>query len=247
AVLAGTENSGATDIVMDPKKPDTLYVAMLQRRRQVGQLIGGGPDSGIFKSTDRGAQWTKLTKGVPSVEMGRVGLGISSKNPNTVYALVTAQKGEGGFFRSDDAGASWTRIGKQAPGGRGFGGGIAEEEQIEGEEDAPTEMAAAQGRGAGDDWYRGGDPGDYNEIFVDPEHPDVIYSTWTNISRSEDGGKLWRVVPLTGVHVDHHEVVWDPSDHRHMIIGNDGGLYETYDGMKSWRHFTNLPLSQFYR
>ena len=122
-VLPGTENSGATDIVMDPKKPDTLYVAMLQRRRQVGQLIGGGPDSGVFKSTDGGAKWTKLTKGLPTVEMGRVGLGINPKNPNTIYALVTAQKSEGGFFRSDDAGASWTRIGKNAPGGgRGTGG-----------------------------------------------------------------------------------------------------------------------------
>src|SRR6476469_1935247 len=120
-VLPGTENSGATDIVMDPKKPDTLYVAMLQRRRQVGQLIGGGPDSGIFKSTDGGAKWTKLTKGLPTVEMGRVGLGINPKNPNTVYALVTAQKSEGGFFRSDDAGASWTRIGRTVNDGGGRG------------------------------------------------------------------------------------------------------------------------------
>ena len=83
AILPVTENSGATDIVMDPKKPDTIYVAMLQRRRQVGQLIGGGPDSGIFKSTDGGAQVTKLTKGLPAVDMGRVGLGINPKNPDT--------------------------------------------------------------------------------------------------------------------------------------------------------------------
>ena len=75
------ENTGATDIVMDPKKPDTLYVAMLQRRRQVGQLIGGGPDSGIYKTTDGGAKWTKLTKGLPTVEMGRVGLGDQSEEP----------------------------------------------------------------------------------------------------------------------------------------------------------------------
>ena len=242
-VLPGTENSGATDIVMDPKKPDTIYVAMLQRRRQVGQLIGGGPDSGIYKSTDAGAHFTKLTKGLPDVELGRVGLGINPKNPSTVYALVTAQKGEGGFFRSDDAGASWTRIGKQAPGG-GRGGG--EMEPGEDDEPAPTEMQP-QGRGGGDDWYRGGDPGYYNEIFVDPENPETIYSTWTQVSRSTDGGKTWSVVPMRGVHVDYHEVVWDPSDHRHMLVGNDGGLYETYDDMKTWRHFTNLPLSQFYR
>ena len=107
--------------------------------------------------------------------------------------------------------------------------------------------APGRGRGANDDCFRGGDPGYYNEIFVDPENPETIYSTWTNISRSEDGGKTWRSLQLNGVHVDHHEVVWDPSDHRHMLIGNDGGLYETYDDMKTWRQFANLPLSQFYR
>src|SRR4026209_1309323 len=128
-ILPGTENSGATDIVIDPKKPDTIYVAMLQRRRQVGQLIGGGPDSGIFKATPGGAKVTKLTKGLPTVEMGRVGLGINPKNPNTLYALVTAQRGQGGFFRSDDAGASWTRIGRTEGGGRGGGGFGAAPEQ----------------------------------------------------------------------------------------------------------------------
>src|SRR5262249_28183763 len=120
-ILPGTENSGATDIVMDPAKPDTIYVAMLQRRRQVGQLVGGGPDSGLYKSTDGGAHFTKLGKGLPTVDMGRVGLGMSPKNPKRIYALVTAQKGQGGFFRSDDAGATWERIGRQVKDGRGAG------------------------------------------------------------------------------------------------------------------------------
>jgi photosystem II stability/assembly factor-like uncharacterized protein len=260
-ILPGTENSGATDMVMDPKKPDTIYVAMLQRRRAVGQLIGGGPDSGIFKSTDGGAKWTKLTKGLPKVEMGRVGLGINPKNPNTLYALVTAQRGQGGFFRSDDAGASWKRIGRSTSEGRGGGRGFGASEGgpppppptpcgalDDTPPPPPAEGATGRGRGgANDDCFRGGDPGYYNEIFVDPENPEIVYSTWTNISRSEDGGKTWKTVPLSGVHVDHHEIVWDPSDHRHMIIGNDGGVYETYDGMKTWRQFSNLPLSQFYR
>ena len=262
-ILKGdNEWTGATDIVMDPKKPDTIYVAMLQRMRQVGQLVGGGPGSGIYKSTDGGKSFTKLTKGLPTVEMGRTGLGINPKNPNTLYALVTAQRGQGGFFRSDDAGASWTRIGRQATEqGRGqfFGEGGAPVAPPSlapcgpiGEpmppRPAPTPDQAPVGRGgATDDCFRGGDPGYYNEIFVDPENPETIYSTWTNISRSEDGGKTWRTVQLNSVHVDHHEVVWDPSDHRHMLIGNDGGLYETYDNMKTWRQFSNLPLSQFYR
>ena len=137
AVLTVDENTGAQDAIMDPKKPDTLYVAMIQRRRQVGQLIGGGPGSGLYKTTDGGAHFTKLTKGLPAVEMGRMGLGLSSQNPNTVYAIIAAQRGQGGFFRSDDAGATWTRIGREvSEGGRGRGGALA-----------PEGAAAAQGRG----------------------------------------------------------------------------------------------------
>jgi photosystem II stability/assembly factor-like uncharacterized protein len=235
AVLTISPDTGVTDIVIDPKKPDVLYAAALQRRRAVGQLIGGGPESGIYKTTNAGGTWTRLTKGLPTVEMGRVGMALNPKNPNTIYALVTAQKDQGGFFRSDDAGASWTRIGRQI-GERG-GPAVAED--------------AAQGRGntqaRAEEWYRGGDPGYYNEIVVDPNNPEIIYSPQTNMWRSEDGGKTWRSVAMPGVHVDFHEILWDPSDARHLLIGNDGGLYETYDGMKSWRHFTNLPLSQFYR
>lgn len=234
AVLTIGPDTGVTDMVMDPKKPDVLYAAALQRRRAVGQLIGGGPESGLYKSTNGGSTWTKLTKGLPSVEMGRIGLGINWRNPKTLYALVTAQKGEGGFFRSDDAGATWTRIGKQVQTGRRGG--------------PPAGGAAQEGRGAAaDDWYRGGDPGYYNEIFVDGHDPETIWSTQTYVDRSTDGGKTWTLVPLPGVHVDHHDIVFDPADPKHHLIANDGGLYESWDGLKTFRHFTNLPLSQFYR
>jgi photosystem II stability/assembly factor-like uncharacterized protein len=232
AALTISPDTGVTDMVMDPKKPDTIYAAALQRRRAVGQLIGGGPESGLYKTTNGGTTWTKLGNGLPTVEMGRIGLGISWRDPRIVYALVTAQKGEGGFFRSDDAGGSWTRIGKQVQTGRGG--------QTPGGE-------TPEGRGSSDDWYRGGDPGYYNEIFVDAHDPETIWSTQTNIDRSTDGGKTWKQVPLPGVHVDHHDIVFDPSDPKHYLIANDGGLYESWDGLKTFRHFTNLPLSQFYR
>jgi photosystem II stability/assembly factor-like uncharacterized protein len=234
AVLTISPDTGVTDMVMDPKKPDVIYAAALQRRRAVGQLIGGGPESGLYKSTNGGGSWTKLTKGLPTVEMGRIGLGINWRDPKIVYALVTAQKGEGGFFRSNDAGATWTRIGKQVQTGRRGG--------------APAGGEQPGGRGAPtDDWYRGGDPGYYNEIFVDAHDPETIWSTQTNIDRSTDGGKTWTQVPLPGVHVDHHDIVFDPADPKHYLIANDGGLYESWDGLKTFRHFTNLPLSQFYR
>jgi photosystem II stability/assembly factor-like uncharacterized protein len=269
AVLTVDEDTGVTDLAMDPKKPDVLYAAALQRRRAVGQLVGGGPGSGLYKSTNGGQTWTKLTKGLPTVEMGRIGLAVNWRNTNTVYALVTAQRGQGGFFRSDDAGATWTRIGRAAPnqGGRGgFGGAGQAANQPPpaactpigaSTPTTPTEAPAAeqpegtpQGGGRGgpsDDCYRGGDPGYYNEIYVDGHDPETIWSPQTNFFRSTDGGKTWANVPMQGVHVDHHDIVFDPSDKNHIIIGNDGGLYETYDGMKTWRHFTNLPLSQFYR
>ena len=234
AVLTIGPDTGVTDMVMDPRRPDVIYAAALQRRRAVGQLIGGGPESGLYKSTNGGGTWTKLTKGLPSVEIGRIGLGINWRNPRTVYALVTAQKGEGGFFRSDDAGATWTRIGKQVQTGRRGGA-------------PPAGGEPQQGRGPGDDWYRGGDPGYYNEIFVDGHDPETIWSPQTNMDRSTDGGKTWTTVPLPGVHIDHHDIVFDPADPKHHIIANDGGLYESWDGLKTFRHFTNLPLSQFYR
>jgi photosystem II stability/assembly factor-like uncharacterized protein len=268
AVLTIGPDTGVTDVAMDPKNPNVLYAAAYQRRRAVGQLVGGGPESGLYKTTDGGAKWTRLTKGLPTVEIGRIGIGINWKNPNTVYALVTAQLNQGGFFRSDDAGASWTRIGRaQVQAGRGGGraGGGREGAAppapptpcgpLGAAAPAPPATPPAgdapqgggRGQGPSDDCYRGGDPGYYNELFVDAHDPETIWSPQTQIWRSTDGGKMWSAVPMQGVHVDHHEIVFDAADRNHVIIGNDGGLYETYDGMKTWRHFTNLPLSQFYR
>ena len=245
AVLTISPDTGVTDVAMDPKNPNVLYAAAYQRRRAVGQLIGGGPESGLYKTTDGGVKWTKLTKGLPTVDIGRIGIGINWKNTQTVYALVTAQRGQGGFFRSDDAGASWTRIGRSAPGGgrgAGAGGGragappptppapcgpignVAAAPATPAAE-APS-PAAPQGGGRGaapaDDCYRGGDPGYYNEIFVDGHDPETIWSPQTLMWRSTDGGRMWSSVPMN-VHVDHHEIVFDPTDKNHLLIGNDGG------------------------
>jgi len=257
AVLSISRDTGVTDLLMDPKNPDVLYAAAYQRRRAVGQLIGGGPESGLYKSTNAGQTWTKLTRGLPAVEIGRIGLAANWRNPRTLYALVTAQAGQGGFFRSDDAGATWTRIGRSTGAGRGGRGGAragtppapcgpADPSPPKPSGDPPTQGAGGRG-GFNDDCYRGGDPGYYHEIYVDAHDPETIWSLQTNVDRSTDGGKTWSQVPMPGVHVDHHDIVFDPVDKNHILLANDGGLYETYDGMKTWRHFTNLPLSQFYR
>jgi photosystem II stability/assembly factor-like uncharacterized protein len=109
AVLTISENTGVVDVAMDPSNPDILYAAAYQRRRHVFTLIDGGPESAIYKSTDAGATWNKLKSGLPTVDLGRIGLAVSQADPNVVYATVEAADGKGGIFRSNDKGATWER------------------------------------------------------------------------------------------------------------------------------------------
>lgn len=108
------DDTGATELVMDPSNNKTLYAATYQRRRAAWGMNGGGPGSAIWKSADAGETWTKLTSGLPEGPKGRIGLDVYRKNPNVVYARVE-HPGEGGVYRSDDAGASWTKLGSTNP------------------------------------------------------------------------------------------------------------------------------------
>ena len=122
-ILHVSEDTGVSDIVFQPNNPDVIYAAAYQRRRAVGQMVGGGPEGGIFKTTNAGRNWSRLTKGLPAGDTGRAGLAVDPRHPQRVYALVDAKRHESGFFRSDDGGVNWTRIGRMTPiTGRGFGG-----------------------------------------------------------------------------------------------------------------------------
>lgn len=206
AVLKISDDTGITDIAFDPRNPDVVYAASYQRRRHVGLLIGGGPESAIYKTTDGGRSWKKLSRGLPSVDKGRIALAVSPQKPDVVYALIYAKGDESGFFRSADRGETWKRQSN----------------------------------------YKVIDPQYYGEIFADPHQFDRIYTMDMRINVTEDGGKNFKRVAWK-MHVDNHAMAFDPDDSSHLLVGNDGGLYESYDHGGTWRHFTNLPTGQFYR
>ena len=108
-ILQVDENTGATELVMDPSNNKVIYAATYQRRRTNWGFNGGGPGSAIWKSSDAGRTWTKLTKGIPAGDLGRIGLDVYRKNPNVLYARID-HRSESGLYRSDDAGSNWYKV-----------------------------------------------------------------------------------------------------------------------------------------
>jgi len=206
-ILSISENTGVSDIAFDPRDPDVIYATSYQRRRHVWTLVAGGPESAIYKSLDGGKTWKKIVKGLPTVDLGRIGIAVSPQQPDVIYATVPAAWDESGFFRSNDGGENWVRMSD----------------------------------------YMTVDPQYYQEIFADPHHFDRVYSMDVMIHVTEDGGKTWQQVNSRFKHVDNHALLFDPDDPDYLMVGCDGGIYETWDRAKTWRYIDNLPVTQFYR
>ena len=206
-VLFISDDTGVNEVHMDPRNPDVLYASSYQRRRHVYTLVNGGPESAIYKSTDAGATWRKITEGLPKVDMGKIGMDISPADPDVLYAVIEAQRDKGGFFRSTDRGESWSKMSD----------------------------------------YVSGSPQYYNEIFADPNDVDRVYAMDTFLQITLDGGKTFNRVGEKKKHVDNHALWIDPRDTDHLLVGCDGGIYETWDRGATYRFFENLPITQFYR
>ncbi|MFA6404205.1 MAG: hypothetical protein WCX31_21655, partial [Salinivirgaceae bacterium] len=117
-VLFISEHTGINNIICDPRNPDILYATSEQRRRHVHTKIGGGPESGIHKSEDGGKTWKKLSAGLPSEDMGGIGIAISPQNPDVIYAIIEAANQAGGFYRTTDRGESWTKMSEHTEAGQ---------------------------------------------------------------------------------------------------------------------------------
>ncbi|UCD24035.1 MAG: hypothetical protein JSW51_13555 [Gemmatimonadota bacterium] len=220
-VLFIDEHTGAIDLAMDPGDPNTLFAAMYQRQRTGWGFNGGGPGSGIYRSTDGGDTWKELTAGLPEGDMGRIGLDIYRGDGNLVLAVVEAdardpsrgfgsqgQSGERktGVYRSTDRGETWEKISDTNP-----------------------------------------RPMYYSQIRIDPTDPERVYVLGTQLMISDDGGKTFRSDGADAIHVDHHALWIDPNDPDHLIIGNDGGVSASFDRSVHWRMYDNLAIGQFYQ
>jgi len=206
-ILDVDELTGVNEFVVHPANPDHILASSLQRGRHVWGIVGGGPGSKLYKSTDGGASWRIVESGIPAGDKGRMGLAMAPSKPNTVYAIVFAEDGRSGFYRSTDFGESWEK---------------------------------RSDRMSNDAQY-------YNEIYVDPVNPDRVYSVDTFSWVTEDGGETWERLGFERRHVDDHAFWIDPDETDHIYLGGDGGIYETWDRGRTWRHVRNLPLMQFYR
>jgi len=130
-VLNISENTGVSDVEIDPNNPETIYAAAYQRRRHMWTLIDGGPESAIYKSTDAGASWNRVRAGLPTGDMGRIGLAISPVDSNVVYATIESGDRKGGIFRSNDRGGSWEKRNDFDAGAMYYGHVVADPKDVD--------------------------------------------------------------------------------------------------------------------
>jgi photosystem II stability/assembly factor-like uncharacterized protein len=217
--LPNDGKTGAIEIIMHPNDPDILYVAFWQRLRTSYRLDSGGPNGGIFKSTDGGRTWSKLTDGLPEGDSGKIGLAIAKSNPDVLMAFyehgyqpsrddpdyADMTKLGSGIYRSEDGGDSWMFMNRY------------------------------QNR-----------PFYYSHVWISPFNDELAYFLTGSFQYSEDGGRTMQRFGGEGIHSDYHALWLDPTKEDRFYVGNDGGFYLTHDHGDNYIMLNNFVVSQYY-
>ncbi len=255
------ESEHISEIIVHPEDPNTVYVAAQ------GPLWSGGGDRGLFKTTDGGKTWNNILSA--GEYTGVTDIMMDPRNPDRLYAAtwqrqrtVAAYIGGGpetGIHISEDGGETWTELKTGLPEGLKGKIGLAMSPQQPDVVYAAIELNRRTGgvwksvnRGAS--WEKMSDavgggtgPHYYQELYASPHQFDKLYLMSNTSQVSVDGGKTFKALNNEYKHVDDHALAFHPTDPDYVLFGSDGGLYESYDGEKSWRFINNLPLTQFYK
>jgi len=263
--LAGSERINR--IALHPSDPDTVYVAAL------GTLWGPNEERGVYRTTDGGETWQRIL--YVDADTGATDIKMDPSNPDKLFAGMWQFRrwpyhfksgGPGsGMYVSLDGGDTWARRTEEDGLPRGELGRMAfsiaasDPDRVYALVEA-KKSALLRSDDGGVSWQKVNEEHDvavrpfyYTEIAADPVNPDRVYNVFTRLKVSIDGGKTFSFNPVIDccapgntVHIDNHAFWINPSDPRHLIIGNDGGIAISRDRGDTWRFVRNLPLAQFY-
>ncbi len=249
-------------IVVHPTDPNTVYVAAQ------GDLWGPNKERGVYKSADGGATWTQTL--FIDENTGANDIAIDPQSPNILYATTYERRRTvfgfdgggpgGGIYRSTDGGSHWTKLGGPTL-GRGLPttGDIGRcaldiyrknTNIVYALVEHRTQGGVYRSEDKGATWTRMSDtnprPSYFSQIRIDPNNDQKLWMGGVNIYMSEDGGRNFVQTRFRGVHSDVHGIWIDPANSDHILSGNDGGVWVTWDSGRNWAHIDNIALGQFY-
>lgn len=232
-VLSGDADTGADDLAMSATNPNIMWATLYQRRRSQCCFNGGGPGSGLHKSTDGGETWAKVENGLPTGDLGRMAVDVYRRSANIVYVLVEAPTPAAAGGRAG-GGAGPGRAGGAPQPAAGLSGG--------------TGLWRSDDGGASFRQVSANNPRPmyFSQLIIDPDNPDRVYYGGVGLQMTIDGGRTMATDAALATHDDVHAIWINPANPDHLLIGHDGGVSVSYDMSKTWNQHNNLPLALFY-